>query len=383
MHARLSAYYFLHFAFIGVFAPYFGLYLHGIGLSPREIGILLSLTLAMRLFAPFLWGSLVDRGVTRHTAIRLTLLGSIAGLSVYTVGDGFARMLLATAIWAFCWNGNLPVVESLAFDYLRERAAQYGRIRMWGSLGFIVAVLGLGHLLDSLPTGSVVHACWLITLGMLALSLALPNPPRCQVPANSTEPGLSATLKTPAVAATLAAGFTMAAAHGSLNLFLSIHLAEQAYSRTAIGVLWSLAVVAEIAVFALMPRIERRFGTRTILLSCFSAAVVRFALIGWWVDRVPVAVFTQVLHALTFGAHHAVSISAINRWFTGASQARGQVLYASLYGAGSLVGSLASGHVWEETGSAWAYTASSAFSLVGLLLVVRFVRNEWLPKARS
>lgn len=372
MQARLSGYYFLYFSFIGVFSPYFGLYLHGIGLSPREISFLLSLTLAMRLFGPFLWGRIVDRGMPRLLAIRLTLLGSVAALSAYPVADGFAGILLATLAWAFFWNGNLPVVESLAFDCLRERTAQYGRIRMWGSLGFIVAVLALGHLLDSLPAEAVLQACWLITLGMLALSLALPDPAR----AGSPESGSSAMLKTPVVAATLAAGFAMAAAHGALNLLLSVHLSQHAYSRTAIGGLWSLAVVAEIAVFMLMPRIDRKFSARTILIGCFSAAVLRFAMIGWWVDWAPAAVFSQGLHALTFGAHHAVSMAAINRWFTGTNRVRGQVLYASIYGAGGLVGSLVSGHVWEEMGSAWAYSASSAFALAGLLLVARFVRDE-------
>ncbi len=121
----------------------------------------------------------------------------------------------------------------------------------------------------------------------------------------------------------------------------------------------------------------RQFGLRAILLLSFAAATVRFLMIGWGVDWLPVIVLAQLLHGLTFGAYHAAAIAAVNRWFPGRCQARGQALYSSVsFGAGGLVGGLLSGWTWERLGAAPTYALSSAFALVGLLFVAQWVRRS-------
>jgi PPP family 3-phenylpropionic acid transporter len=140
---------------------------------------------------------------------------------------------------------------------------------------------------------------------------------------------------------------------------------------------WSLGVVAEIVVFFFMVGLLRRFGLRTILLLSFAAAIARFLMIGWGVDNVPLIVVAQLLHGLTFGAYHAAAIAAVNRWFPGRCQARGQALYSSLsFGAGGLLGSLLSGWSWDAWGAASTYTMSSAFALLGLFFVAVGVKRS-------
>ena len=131
-----------------------------------------------------------------------------------------------------------------------------------------------------------------------------------------------------------------------------------------------------------MTGLLRRFGLRTILLLSFAAAIARFLMIGWGVDNVPLIVFAQLLHGLTFGAYHAAAIAAVNRWFPGRCQARGQALYSSLsFGAGGLLGSLLSGWSWDAWGAAATYSMSSAFALLGLLFVAVGVRKTDLDGA--
>ncbi|HQV15251.1 MAG TPA: MFS transporter, partial [Denitromonas sp.] len=189
--------------------------------------------------------------------------------------------------------------------------------------------------------------------------------------------GLSAVLGRRDVRALLGGAFFMSAAHGALYIFYSILLVDAGYSKAFVGWMWTLGVVAEIGVFMLMPRLTHRFGLRQILLVAFVAAVLRFAMIGWGVSSLAVLVFAQLLHGATFGAYHAASIAAVNQWFPGRLQARGQAIYGSLsFGAGGMLGGLISGYTWDWIGAAWTFTLGSVFGLMGLVFIWRGWREE-------
>ena len=99
-------------------------------------------------------------------------------------------------------------------------------------------------------------------------------------------------------------------------------------------------------------------------------AVLRFVMIGWGVGLLWVVFAAQLMHGMTFGAHHAASIASVNQWFPGKAQGRGQALYSSLsFGAGGLLGALVAGSTWADWGAGWAYTLSSGFALAGGLLI--------------
>lgn len=375
---RLSGYYFFYFAFVGVFSPYFGLYLQSKQFSAWDISLLMSQMQLMRLLGPFVWGTLADKGLSRSKIIRWSAALSLLGFTAFFWFDTLPPLLLAMAILAFFWSAALPLVETLTFDHLRDEHSRYGRIRMWGSIGFIVAVLCIGWLLDRLPIGSVLWSAWLVLAGIFCLSLTIPELPNH----SKTTSKVAATAfvdiaKSPKVLALLMSCLAMSAAHGALYIFYSIHLAEHGYSTTSIGALWSLGVIAEIGIFMLMPNISARWSLRTILLACYLTAFFRFLAIGWLIDWIALAVIAQILHGLTFGAHHAASIAAVNQWFPSHHQTRGQALYSSLsFGAGGLLGSLLSGYVWEHTGSRWTYTASAFFALIGAWLVTTWLKED-------
>ena len=378
MHAlpywRLSGYYFFYFAFIGAFSPYFGLYLQSLSFSAWDIGLLMSQMQLMRLFGPNLWGWLADRFGRRMAIIRLAALAGLAGFTAFFWLDKLPGMLVAMAVIAFFWSAALPLVETLTFDHLREERGRYSRIRLWGSVGFVIAVLGTGAVLDVLPLTGVLWVCWGILAGILALAAVLPDAPAIPHPHDSLP--VADILRQAHVRALLAACFAMSAAHGALYVFYSIHLADHGYSTAEVGGLWSLGVLAEIVVFMLMARLVQRYSLRLILLASFAAAVLRFLLIGWGVESMAVMVLAQLMHGLTFGAYHAAAIAAVNLWFPGRAQGRGQALYSSIsFGAGGLLGGLISGWTWDGIGAGWTYTLGSGFALVGFLLVWRWVRE--------
>lgn len=372
---RLSGYYFFHFAFIGAFSPYFGLYLQSLSFSAWDIGLLMSQMQLMRLFGPYLWSALADRLSRRLPIVRLAGAVSLLGFTTFFFAQRFESFLVAMALMAFFWSAALPLVETVTFDHLRQEPGRYSRIRMWGSVGFIVAVLGTGALLDSQPIASVLWVIVAILCGILVYALVVPEAPAH--PHVETHLPIASILRQPRVRALFAACIAMSAAHGAFYVFFSIYLSDHGYGKALVGGLWSLGVLAEIVVFFYMSKLTKRFGLRAILLASFAAAVLRFLLTGWGVGVLSVIVFAQLLHGLTFGAYHAASIVAVNRWFPGRCQARGQALYSSLsFGAGGLIGGLISGWVWDGPGPALTYTLSAGFALIGLLLVMRWVRED-------
>ena len=372
---RLSAYYFIYFAFFGVFGPYFGLYLQSLSLSAWDIGLLMSQMQLMRVFGPFLSGWLADRMVERIQVIRLaSLLALITFLSFFFL-SGFVALLFATAILSFFWTAVLPLLEALTFDHLREDSARYSRIRLWGSIGFIAAVTGTGVLLDRQPLSSLLGACVVTLLGILLCAWLVPeSPPNRQ---GSALAPIGEFLRPTRVKALFCACFAMSMAHGAYYIFYSIYLADHGYSKSLVGGLWSLGVVAEIAVLFFMARVMRRFSLRMILLTSFAAAGARFSLIGVGVDYPLALVAAQLLHGLTFGSFHAAAITAVNRWFPGGMRVRAQALYASLtFGAGGLIGGLLGGWTWGAWGGEVTFVLSSVYALIGWVFIFGGVREE-------
>lgn len=371
---RLSGFYFFYFAFIGVFLPYFGLYLQTLSFSAWDISVLMSQMQLMRLFGPYLWGTLADRFVSRVPIIRLAgLIALMASASFFHIRS-FEAILVAMAVLSFFWSATLPLVETLTFEHLRENPERYSRIRIWGSIGFIVAVMGAGALLDHVKLPSMLWMIVFALAGTLLYAVAIPE----AEPAlhHADHPPVVEILRQRRVVALFSACFSMSAAHGALYVFYSIFLSDHGYSKSVVGGLWSLGVLAEIAVFFYMSRLLRVFSLRTILLLSFSAAVVRFMMIGWGVEQPFVLVFAQVLHGLTFGSFHAAAITVVNRWFPGRTRSRGQALYSSLtFGAGGLVGGLISGWTWDHLGGELTFALSSIFALIGLILVMVWIRE--------
>lgn len=374
---RLSGYYFFYFAFVGAFSPYFGLYLQSLSFSAWDIALLMSQMQLVRLFAPYSGGALADYLGQRVTVVRWAALFSGLGVALLFFAHSFVAVFVALALLAFFWSASLPLVETVTFAHLRTQAGRYSRIRLWGSIGFIVAVMITGAALDRLPLTGVLWAIAVALGGTLVCALAIPE---AHAPVTAGEqPSISEIIRKPAVRAFLASCFAMSAAHGALYVFYSIHLAQHHYSKLVVGSLWSLGVLAEITVFFFMNVLLHRLGVRNILIVSFAAAVLRFAMIGWAVEWLLVLVAAQLLHGLTFGAYHAAAIAAVNRWFPGRCQARGQALYSSVsFGAGGLAGGLFSGWSWDRLGAAQTYVWSSAFAAVGLFVVVMWVQKAEL-----
>ncbi len=367
---RIAGFYFFYYAFVGLFAPYWGLYLKSIRFDAIEIAVLMSVQPVMRMIAPNIWGWLADHTGKRHRVVRIAAtLSAVCYLGVFATTT-FWGMFLVLALMSFFWSASMPLVEATTLSYLGKHSARYGRIRSWGSIGFIVTVVGLGYAFDYFAIAWLLWAGLVCEIGILIFAREIPP---TEVLAHHTDhqPVMQIVLQ-PQVIILLSACFLMSVAHGPYYTFYSIYLVEHGYAKSAVGGLWALGVICEIGVFFLMPWLVSRLGFVRILLISFSAAIVRFMLIGWYVDSLSLLLIAQVLHAATFGAYHAASLGLVHEFFQGRHQSRGQALFGSFtYGAGGMLGSLASGPIWQHYGASVLYSCSAAMALLGLLLILR------------
>ncbi|GAB2180281.1 MFS transporter [Denitratisoma sp. agr-D3] len=372
---RLAGWYFCYFAFLGAFVTYFGLYLQGQGMSAWEIGVLLSTHSFMRLAGPLFWGWWADRRNARAAVVKWTMAAClIVFLSLFPARSFWAFFAILVLL-SFFWTAALPLVEALTLANLQQRIERYGPIRLWGSIGFILAVQGVGIQLDYFSVHSLLGVCGVLLAATWLVSLTLG-----EGAANGTVKSagrLREVLGQSQVMALLMACFLMSAAHAPLYVFYSIHLVDHGYTATAVGALWALGVVAEIFVFIAMPRLLRRFPLRILLAVTFALAVLRFLLIGWGVASIPLAILAQVLHGATFGACHAGAMAALNRWFASHHQGRAQSLYSSFsFGGGSVLGGLVSGYGWQHWGAGPTYSLAALFAAIGGVVILLGMRRE-------
>jgi PPP family 3-phenylpropionic acid transporter len=373
---RLSTFYFFYFAALGALVPFWGLYLKDRGFSPLEIGQLMAILMATKVVAPNVWGAIADQTGTRMPIVRLAALLSAVTFAGIFVADGFWVIALVTVLFGFFWNASLPQMEAVTFNHLGVRMRRYATIRLWGSIGFILAVLALGAVVEDWGTAVVPRLVLGLYLGIWVSSLAVPE--RGAVVHPQDEGGsVLALLRCPEIAAFLASCFLMQASHGAYYAFYSIHLTEAGYSSGAVGALWAWGVVVEVAVFVGMQRLLEGFGARRVLLASLALAVLRWLLIGGFVHSLGVQIFAQSLHAATFGAFHASAIHLVHHYFTGRTQGRGQALYNSLgFGAGGAVGSLGSGLLWSGAGAVVTFGVAAVAAAFAWLAAWIWVDRE-------
>ena len=370
---RLGAYYFAYFTYAGVLAPYFTLWLVAQGHGAADIALIMAMPQVARIFAPAAWGWIADRTGWRKGVVVIAALAvflGFASLSVVRGVAGTAAMMLLLSAFS---SGSMPLIESATLRATEGRAGRYGIVRLWGSVGFILAVLGAGWWLDRGAPSSIL--AMVVGLAFVVVLAALVVPVDGARRPGGRQGDLGRLLARRDVQAFFAACMCNAIAHGALYTFFSLHAENAGYSKTAIGALWTLGVVAEIGVFLALPALLRRYTLQRILVATFACVALRFLLVAWAADDVLLLAFAQLLHAATFGAFHAASIAAVHKLFPGPVEARGQALYASLTGGlGGAAGTLLAGWAWSTLGAEACFTAAAGFGVLGGLLVAWRVR---------
>lgn len=375
-YVRLSGFYFVYFAVVGALVPYFNPYLQANGYDAEQIGQATALLLVGRIVAPGIWGWLADRTGQRLRMVQSTVLMSLIAFAGVFWADSFAKMAVVLLLYGLFWSASLPQFEAITLNHLGDRLQDYTRIRLWGSIGFILTAGLLGALLqrrgiDLLPA----ILLGLIAMVYLAAAAIPPEPPSPHVHLHKAS--FLEILRRRGVAVLFFSTLVMQLSCGPYYAFYTIFLEERGYSRTVAGLLWALGVAAEVVLFTVMHRLLPAWGLRRLMLISLAAGVLRWLMVGYGVQSALVIVLAQLLHAATFGMHHAAAVQYVHRYFVGRHQGRGQALYSSIaYGVGGAVGALVTGYLWTNLGPARTFAVAASVCAIGLIAAWRFLEDD-------
>ncbi|WP_443190474.1 MFS transporter [Pseudomonas indica] len=373
---RLSGFYFFYFCLLGATAPFLALYFAHLGFPSARIGELVAIPMLMRCLAPNLWGWLGDYTGRRLAIVRLGAVCTLFSFALILIDKSYAWLALIMALHAFFWHAILPQFEVITLAHLQDQASRYSQIRLWGSIGFIFTVVGLGKLFDWVSLDAYPLAILLIMAGIVAGSGWIPN---AQPQTSEDRPdrgGFFRQLRQPGVLAFYLCVGLMQLSHGPYYTFLTIHLEALGYSRGVIGLLWALGVVAEVLLFIVMARVLCYFSLRQVLAASFLLAALRWLLLGTLADHLSVLLFAQLLHAATFGSFHVAAIHFVQRSFGDRQQGQGQALYATLAGVGGALGALYSGYSWNSLGPVWTFVIASLAALAATVIIATRLKEE-------
>lgn len=368
---------FFYFAAIGLFNPYAPLWFKELGFSTLAIGAIASAQSWTRVIAPYAWGWLGDHSGRRSSGVRwaafLSLLAA-AGLWWWPL----PTLVTALTVGLFLANGGVvPLSEAALAQHLQRGGemdfARYGRVRVWGSLGFAVSVVVAGWALERTGIGAfpafVVGGFGLLWLATLRL------PGGAEATGAQTSPvSVLRILRQPAVAWFFVGVFFTVLAHTALYAFLSLYLDELGYGKGVVGLAWAVAVVVEVVFFWTQGRFFGRLTPLAWLQLAAGTTVLRFGLTAAFGAWLPMLLLAQTLHAITFAAQHAACIALIHRHFPGPLRGRGQALYSVLgYGLSGVTGGLAGGWLGSRHGFEavfWAAAVAAVLALGALRLAV-------------
>ncbi|WP_298633730.1 MFS transporter [uncultured Umboniibacter sp.] len=371
---RLSGVYSFYFALLGIWVPYWGLYLADIGFDGRTIGVVFAISFLARILGPYFAAYFAEKTGSRVQVMRWLAWLSAASAIPLVYSSNLTVILVSVALYSFFWNAILPILEALTLDWFSEDPARYGQIRIWGSISFIALVMGLGELLANGSSASV-PVILLATLVLLGVALSsVPEPSRTIAKHNGE--GFRASLKQRHVIVFFLTAFLLQVSHGVYYALFSLFLEENSFSRSGISYLWALAVVAEVLMFWGMTRLFHRWKISTALPICLFLSTVRWVVLAYWVVDPAWVALTQLLHAFSYAAHHGASMIWLAQVIPAKAADKAQAFYAAIcFGLGGAFGALIGGEIWLYSNLA-SFLFAACSSALALILWVLYMPRQ-------
>lgn len=383
LFTRLSSSYFFYFAILGLISPYLSVYLDGKGFNSIELGEIFAILTATKIVAPSLWAFLADKTGRQLLIIRLGALLALLSFMMLFWLDNYWPISLSLALFSLFWTAILPQLEVFTLSSVRRSSKIYARIRLWGSVGFIVLAVFAGQVMEyyQQPNASItlipsflpafiLIGC--IILFCLLVSTIMIKPQRIVTKVQVKALAIKDKLFTPRFIIFFIAGLLLQISFGPYYGFFALFLRDLSYSGFTVGLLISLGVVAEILVFIFASYFFKHFSIKVILILSLVVTALRWFLVAYYAESVWVLAFTQILHAASFALFHSASMVFISSHFTTCQQSRGQAIYlGGVYGVGGAIGAYVAGALWfDGAGASTAFIMASGASFLAALIML-------------
>ena len=361
---------------IGVFMPYMSVYFKSIGFNGTQTGQLLSLITLSTIVAPHFWGWLTNKLGLPKRALQIAIIGACAMAASMNFIVSYQGLWWIMLLFAIFFSALTPLSDTLTLRSIRNLNVPYTRIRVGGSIGFIVAVTLAGYLIESVGEKVILPSITIfLALAVLTSFYIYEQPIDSGITKKKGD--FLTLIKNREIVFFLILAFLSFMAHAPFNVFFAVHLGNAGFSGDQVGLLIAFGVVVEIFVFLFLGNFFSRLNVVYLIAFCFMCGIARWYLIAWYGDNVLIALFTQLLHCVTFATFHMVSIAQINRMFPEQYAAQGQAMYSGFaIGLGGGIGMVGAGYLWDWFGGEWTFTAASIVSLIALIVLLISQKNR-------
>ncbi len=366
--------YFLIFALVGLLIPYFPLFAESIGLSGTQIGLLIAIGALVRTLAPPLWGYLADRlGARRQLFVGAAMATAAAVIPILS-SRLFGQLLIWLALFHLFMSPLVPFVDAAAWERVVHKGGDYGRVRLWGSIGFICASLGAGWIAKAFSLVYALAAAVPIATLLALAGSRLPVAQAGQAERRKIWRLLPSLASSPLRLLFLTAAI-MQISHGAFYAFFSIHLGRLGFDPAAAGLAWAVGVGAEVVLMYFSTALLDRVPAERVLVIAFGVAAAR-----WWIiaaaTALPVILAAQTLHAVTFAGFHIAALKTLHRIVPEHLRTTGQGLYGALsFGLGGSLGMGLSGIIVDKLGTSGLFWLSGVVAIAGLLPSLALARR--------
>jgi PPP family 3-phenylpropionic acid transporter len=362
---RMSVFYFAVFLSAGLYLPFWPVWLESRGLGPVEIGLLYAIGRFTRILTNPLIAHVVDRRGDRRKPMVLLSLGATVAFAAYELCSEMWQFALVAVVVGAMWGTINPLGDSLALVNARQGRLNYGRVRLWGSISFILATLAGGQILDVWPESAIF---WSLLATFAVVTVVCLITPDTRVEAPPVQSNVFRVfwrlMSEPRFALFILASALLQTSHLVVYIFGTLHWRDAGIDDFIIGVLWAEGVVAEIVLFSFGAALTARFGAAGLLMMAAVAGVMRWPLLAFSTD-LSVLFVAQALHGVTFGAAHLGAMAFLSRAIPPSLSATAQTLHGAVaLGVASAVISPMLGGLYESWGGG-AFYIMTLLSLAG------------------
>ena len=361
----MSIVYFFYFAAVGAMTPYMTVYYHNLGLSGKEISVLMSALPVLLFVSQPIFAPLADRAGHRGRLLsRMMLAAAVSGL-LLAVGKTFWALLPMVFLWSFISGPIAPLCDSIALGEVAATGTSYPRLRLWGSIGFLLVTTIAGRLYNSIDLrwSFVIYAVLLV----VAVAAAQRLPADGVFASRPVFGQMRQALKNGNLVVFLILSSILTLANAAHAAFFSIHFQSIGGSSGQLGLAWALAAMMEVPVWLVLGRVTDRFGAAPLMTFGALAYGVRYFLTGM-VTSPTVLLGLQLSQGLTMAVYFPTSVVFMGELMPKELRTSGQALLSLVNGGlATVVGNLAAGWIVDRWGTGLLYEVNGGVAtLAGL-----------------
>jgi PPP family 3-phenylpropionic acid transporter len=352
---------------------YYNLYFKSIGLSSSQIGTINSIAKAVALLSLPLWGIAADYYKANKKLLMVTVSGALISSLLFLTTESFWLLVTIMTFFLTFFLSTVPLADAQLLGYLDDDGQQYGKYRIWGSIGYTVVVAGVGYFVEKTAAVNIFYLSGLVYLLTLMIIPKLPDED-VNIKLGDLEK-FKILLQKENLFIFILFTFFINLTFETNNIYFPIYVIDQGGKEFLIGISLMIAATSEMAIFYFSEEIMLRFKLKYILLVSSLAFAFRWFLLAEF--PVP-AVFlvSQLLHSLTFGLFHVTAVNYINELCGKQFKSTGQNLYATAKGISGIIGSFIGGFIYQDLGGSTLYLYMSLIAFSAGLIYFMILRNN-------